>query len=130
MLIIRREQMSALAAPFFEEFVRRGLTQVETHFGDQFTALGEAAVRGAVLHAIERAESYGLTSDQDVLSWLALMFVFGRHFDHDLHLPWAAEALRAPGRSAAFRMSRLQSLALMHQHEGRGYRNSGETSGD
>jgi hypothetical protein len=128
MLTIRREQMRILAAPSFERFVRRGLTLVETHFGDQFASLGEAAVRDAVLYAVERAERHGLTTDQDVLSYLTLMFVFGRDFDRDPRLAWASEALQAPGRSAAFRMSRLQSLALSHQHAGCGYRAAGQAS--
>jgi len=129
MLIIRREQMRALAAPSFEQFVRRGLAHVQAHFGDQFAGLGEAAVRDAVLHAVERAESYGLTTDEDVLSYLTLMFVFGRDFDRDPGLSWASEALEDPGRSAAFRMGRLKSLALSHERAGCGYRAAGAASG-
>ena len=127
MLTIRREQMRILTAPFFEQFVRGGISHVEKHFGDQFVSIGEPEVRKAVLHAVERAESYGLASDEHVLLFLTLMFAFGRNFDRDLS--WACEALRAPEGSAGIRVSRLRSLALAHQKDGRGYLASKEPSG-
>jgi hypothetical protein len=127
MLTIRREQMRILTAPFFEQFVRRGISHVQKHFGDQFVLIGEPEVRRAVLHAVERAESYGLTTDEHVLLFVTLMFAFGRNFDRDLS--WASETLRAPERNAGIRMSRLRALALSHQKDQRGYLALKEPSG-
>lgn len=120
MWTIRREQMRILAAPFLEKFVHRAVEHVRAHFPAQHAALGDAGVRDAVVHAIERAEAHGLERDEHVLAYLTLVFVFGRDFDRDPALPWASEAL-ASGKSAAFRMSRLRALALAHQDAGRGY---------
>jgi hypothetical protein len=120
MLLIRQEQMRILTAPLFEQFVRQGIDHIHKHFADQFASLGEASVRAAVLHAVERAESHGFSRDADVLVYLTLMFVFGRDFDRDPRFPWASKALAEPRKSAAFRMSRLKTLALSHQDEGRG----------
>jgi hypothetical protein len=121
LLTITRAQMRVLSAPFLERFVRHAISHVATHFGEQSGRLGEAVVRDAVLHAIERAECHGLTTNSAILTYLTLMFCFGRDFDQDSLLPWAAEALYASGEAAGIRLSRLQALALAHQGDGRGY---------
>jgi len=121
LLTITRAQMRALSAPFLERFVRHAIAHVAAHFGEQSGRLGEAVVRDAVLHAIERAERHGLTTNSAILTYLTLMFCFGRDFDQDALLPWAAEALCASGEAAGIRLSRLQALALAHQGAGRGY---------
>jgi hypothetical protein len=121
MLILRSEQIEACSAPVLDAFVERAVAHVELYFPDQHRALGEAEVRRAVRHGIARADRHRLETERDILRFVTLMFVFGRDFDEDPELPWAASILGSSD-GATLRTSRLQTEALRHRDRGRGYR--------
>ena len=118
MITIRREQLDALAAPLAVQFVDEAVAHVAKLFPEQYAELGKEATREAVVHAIDRAEHHGLSSDGEVLTYVTLTFIFGRDFDSELS--WAEAALRRRG-STVERLAHLQTEALMHESEGTGY---------
>lgn len=120
MLVIRRQQIRALAAPGIDAYVRRAGDHLRRFFPEQVAALHPEQVDEAIRHGLDRAESYGLETEKDLLRYLTLMFVFGRSFDADGKFPWAAEILRGAG-SAAERTNRLQAAALADQASAEGY---------
>ncbi len=94
MLCIRSEQM----ATFFEyarrQFEDRMVAHLLRCFPDPVAALGEQETRKAVQHGMERAETYGITAERDVCRYIDVMFAFGRDFDTDKELSWAAGILQ------------------------------------
>lgn len=118
MITIRREQLDALAAPFAARFIDRAVARVQERFPAQCAALGEAGTRDAVVLALARAEQHGFGSDEELLTYLMLMFTFGRDFDTTLE--WARAALRRRG-SAGERLAHLRADAMEHEDEGQGY---------
>ena len=94
MLTIRKEQMAALGAAQVKKFEDRMVTHLQKHFPEQCKKLGPK-LRELVAYGIERAGSYGIVAERDVSRYIDIMLAFGRDFDKDPNLPWAAAALNA-----------------------------------
>lgn len=112
MLTIRTEQWEALRAVSVRGFERRMLLHLRKFFPEQCSSLGDDGVTLAVRHGIERAEHYGIRMEREVCKYIDVMFSFGRDFDTDTTLPWAASILTDGGiRSSAARIDRLVKAA-------------------
>jgi hypothetical protein len=94
-LKIRLEQYDQLMADEVRDFVRRVYRHLCEHFPEECAAAGEQAVRADVRFGIERAESYGLESEVDLVQFIDVQMVFGRGFDTDPRCPWAREILES-----------------------------------
>ncbi len=90
---IRKEQMETLSDCMLRKFEDSMVAHVEKFFPEQYSALGEAGVREMVRYGIERAETYGIVSERDVCKYVDVMFMYGRDFDTDPKLSWAAGIL-------------------------------------
>jgi len=119
MIVIRDEQIRAMARPMMDRFERRAAKHVETYFLDQARSLGPDALLAGLRECIARAATWGLATERDLLQFITLAFTFGRHFDADPAFPWAARILGDAQR--ATRMGRLQVHALAARHEGKGF---------
>ena len=64
MLIIRNEQMDALRQHSLRTFEKRLITHFREHFQDQCAALDEKDLREIVRQGMERAASFGFTSER------------------------------------------------------------------
>ncbi len=93
MLVIRSSQMEAFRAHMRRQFEDRMVAHVWKVFPDQCEDLGGEVVRDAARHGIERAEAHGFSVERDVCRYVDLTFLFGRDFDTDRSLPWAAAIL-------------------------------------
>lgn len=110
MLVIRQSQI--------EEFERQGdvlsaarlAEQVSEDFPETAQRLGGKRLLAAVEEGLQRAARYGFVTKETATLYVYVMFTFGRRFDEDPALPWAAEILR--GRTeAAVRASELYEAA-------------------
>lgn len=117
MLKLREEQMLVLARASQQAFEDRALAHVHQYFTSRCEVLGTEGVREALQHGIERARSYGFTSERNLCKYLNLMFTFGLNFDLDPELPWAAELLGLGGAPSR-RMARLYETALAQEAAG------------
>jgi hypothetical protein len=124
-LVIRAEQIEALARPGLERFVRVAVEHVRTHFAALAASLGEPEVERGVRHALARARHHGFETERDLLGFVTLAFVFGKDFDTDPEHPWAAEIL-ASREPAPIRMERLRTAGLRNEARARGYAPTGE----
>ena len=116
MLVIRKEQMESLAQANFENQIAAHLHEF---FPEQCEALGEPEVRKIIRYGFERAESYGIVADGDVCQYIDVMIVFGRDFDTDPELPWAAAILNNGSiKDSSIRIERLCDTAMEHLDEG------------
>ncbi len=93
MVIIRNEQMGELGKDEAGKFEDKMVTHLKEFFPDTCEELGEPQVRESISHGVDRAESYGLVDEQDVCTYIDVMYVFGPDFDRDPECPWASRIL-------------------------------------
>lgn len=93
MLLIRQAQMEALNKSAQMGFEDKMLAHLNRFFPDAFAAMGEPGALKMIRHGIRRAKHHGFNSERDVCKYIDVMVVFGRDFDQDANLPWAAEIL-------------------------------------
>lgn len=117
---LRREQLRVLEGAARRAFEERLAAHLRTYFPGQCQALGEAGVREAIVYGVGRAARWGFTGEREVCKYLNLMFTFGRDFDTDPALPWAAWNLGL-GSPPSQRMARLYQAALAREARGRGF---------
>ena len=115
MITITAEQMAALNALSRKQFITRATVHLQRFFPQHCATLGPAGVHAAIDYGIDRADGYGIVGERDVALYLDLMFAFGRDFDTDPALPWAAAILTDPRIPAPKqRINRLHDAALAH----------------
>lgn len=114
MLVIRDEQMSALKAYMAEQFENRMVRHVRESFPDNFMSLGEDKIRNEIRYGIDRANHYDITLEYDVCGYINLMFAFGRDYDVDPSLHWAAMILNNADLSGSSKLDRLYEEAEKH----------------
>ena len=106
-------QMDRLADAAARGFRARLARHLEAFFPTLCEALGPSRLDLAITLAMQRARSYGLSSEHAICLYADVMFTFGHKFDEDASLPWAASILRDPSpQSAASRIDRLHRTAL------------------
>jgi hypothetical protein len=115
MLIIRKEQMRAMALQSLEEFESRLTAYITEDFPEQAEALGTANLRKAVHDGVNKALDYSFETERDLSKYVYIMFTLGRDFDKDPEFPWAGEILRADSGSP-LRMERLYDAARQFEH--------------
>lgn len=93
MFTIRRKQIDAISERLARRFEETMRVHLGTFFPERCAELGEEGVLREIEHGIRRAARYDITSERDVCKYLNFMFVYGRDFDVDPGLPWAAEIL-------------------------------------
>jgi hypothetical protein len=121
MLLIRDEQLSALLGVRQKEYERRLAAHLRKYFSETCAELGEGGLRDAVRYGIQRAKSYGIDAERDVVKYLNLMFVFGRDFDTDPRFPWAASMLHSTDYGPTLRINQVYSDAKTKIAEGPGF---------
>jgi hypothetical protein len=113
MLVIRKDQLQALAASRRKDFERRLLSHLRKWFPGETAELGETGLLAWISHGQQCAAAYGFVSERDICKYLDLMLVFGQDFDTDPKHAWASAFLRGKSlHSPGVRMSRLIAAAL------------------
>jgi hypothetical protein len=98
-LIIRRSQILALERSALKAFEDRTYAHLQKWFPHHCELLGEDQMRRVIGHGWQKANSYGLTSECCVRSYIEFMCLLGGGFDSDILLPWAAEILNGGSSS-------------------------------
>jgi len=81
MLVIRQEQIDALIKGTDEEFVEFLVGHVKEEFPEKTAERDEETLRTMVRGGIERAESHGFTTAQDITAFISIMFEAAPNFD-------------------------------------------------
>jgi hypothetical protein len=92
-MVIRKEQMSALAGNAAADFENRMVVHLKKCFPAECEKLQEQRVRETIRYGMDRAAQYGVKTERDVCKYIDVMMVFGRDFDQRADLPWAAQIL-------------------------------------
>lgn len=121
MLIIRKAQKKALTQKEDRKFESQMLDHLRKFFPDQSLKMDEQALRETVRYGSRRSEHYGCNSVSEKTKYLNLMFVFGRDFDVDPDLKWAAKFFRPrKGADRRININHLYEVAVAYESEGRG----------
>jgi hypothetical protein len=98
MLTIREEQLRAFRKVEVQKFVDQAAIHVGKFFPKQCRELGHDKLRELIRDGIQTGSRYGITGKADVLKYIDLTVLFGRDFDVNPELPWAAETLKSENR--------------------------------
>ena len=93
MFNLRKQQHETIAQAERQRFEDWMVGHLNRFFPEHCVALGEDGVRQAIADGISRSENYGIISQRDVCKYTDMMFAYGRKFDENESLPWAAEIL-------------------------------------
>lgn len=93
-MIIRKEQMDVLGRYMVEQFVERSLMYLRTAFNEQMEDDSDEKLRIVIQEGIEKAKSYGIKYERDVLHFLEFTMRYGTDFDKDPQFFEAAEILK------------------------------------
>lgn len=96
MLVVRSAQIESFGQDLHRRFEDQLCRHVQQHFPAECQQLGAEGTGVTVRHGVETARSYGITDQRDLAVYLDVMFTYGRDFDHDPRLPWAAATLNDP----------------------------------
>lgn len=111
MLVIRDIQMEALSQYMQKGFEDRMVTHLNRYFQDACETLGEDLLRETIRYGIVKAKTFSFHMENDVSRYLNLMFTFGRDFDTDPNLPWAAQILKNNDLISTYKMNVLYGEA-------------------
>jgi len=86
---------------------------IKKYFPKYYEIMGEPTVRKVIRYSIERAETYGLTTERDVCLYINLVFLLGSNFDTDVQFPWAAATLKDEMiKGSVIRIDKLYEIAM------------------
>jgi hypothetical protein len=111
MFTIRKEQMAVLSKVEARTVGDRRLDHIRKIYPKEFVALGEGKIRELIQQGIKRVTKYGFKGDPDVLKFTEVMVLFGREFDTNPQLPWAAQILRKR-KKPAMKINALHEEAI------------------
>jgi len=122
MLRIRKEQNEELTKVMLKKFEERMGVHLNKSFPEECKALGDEGTLEAIRQALERASGYEIVAEQDVCMYTDVMFAFGRDFDKDRKLPWAARILSKESLKGkpSEKAERLYNLAMNNSGQARG----------
>ncbi|MEJ7618484.1 MAG: hypothetical protein WKF30_16305 [Pyrinomonadaceae bacterium] len=92
-MLIRKEQLDTFRETALRAFEDRTYIHLLEYFPRHCALLGEEQMRRVIWHGWRKAQTYDLTAECCVRSYIDFMCLLGGEFDTDPLLPWAAEIL-------------------------------------
>jgi hypothetical protein len=113
MFVIRVEQYEAFERHAMLEFERKALAHFRSELAELTEDQPDAALIARVRHCLRRAATYGLESEQEVLSFVdASYLVDDESFDSNPEHPWARAILNDPGMKPEAKAEELLDRAF------------------
>ena len=110
MLIIRQEQMAALAAYSRQVFRKRMIEHVQRDFRRRALELGPEGVSTLVDGSIQRALRFGIDDEDDLKAFIGLSVELGDGFEQGPGMEWALEILRKSSMTGHAKIQLLRQL--------------------
>ncbi len=114
-LTIRKVQLDAFARAERAQFVERMCTHLRTHFTDELSGLDNDKLKEQVSSEIDRAATYGLTTEQDCCRFLSVGAACGWRFEEKPENAWMKACLRDGSVSSPSMRLRLLVDELLHR---------------
>lgn len=120
MLTIRKEQLKVFSKNEGLKFEEHAALHLRKIFPEQAEKLGGEKLAHLIRQGIERARAYEIVAQRDVCKYIDLMMIFGRDFDTDKKLPWAAAVLNEEFLQGhpTEKIARLFDIAMEHSEDG------------
>lgn len=117
MLTIRKEQVKVFGPISMKSFEDRMVVHLKQVFPDRVSTMQEPALLDTIRHGVQRARTYSIVSERDVCKYIDLAVLYGRDFDQDAALPWAATILQNKSiRKPSTKVDRLFREAKKHNN--------------
>lgn len=120
MFKIRREHIDAFTRVAVQAYEDRIFVHLRKYFPDKFSAMTESELRAFIRHGIRRAANYRIVGQRDVCLYIDLMAEFGKDFDTDTSLPWAAAILKEEDEDPSEKIDRVFAFGLAWNDESYG----------
>lgn len=112
MLTIRKEQMEVLSNYVLEEFENRQVAHLQNIFPAQTGDMTPEDLKSLIRQGIDKAETYDITDELEVESYLECMVQYGLNFDTDQQTSWAGEILRDENLSESDKMELIDEQRM------------------
>ncbi len=110
MLRIRPEQNEVLSEYMLRSFEKRVLVHLRKCFPKKCEAMDKEKLIELVREGMKQSRSYGIKTQRNVMEFIDLMVVFGRHFDTDEAYPQAAKILADEDADGQKKIDRLYAM--------------------
>jgi hypothetical protein len=91
-------------------FEKRVLAHLRKCFPKKCEAMDAEKLIKLIRDGIKRSRSYGIQTQRNVMEFIDLMIVFGRHFDTDKTYPQAAKILAEKDADGPKKIERLYAM--------------------
>jgi hypothetical protein len=112
MLVIRAEQMKAMAKYAREGFIGRMMAHLRRNFAQQIEDRSDEELRAFVVGGMDSARQYGVELENDVRRYLECMVTHGADFDTAPKTAWAGEILRREDLGGTQKMEQIIDYEL------------------
>ncbi|HEX5747841.1 MAG TPA: hypothetical protein VFZ09_16475 [Archangium sp.] len=106
---ITASQMREMGKALQQRFELGAVDYLRTNFADWSELKPDAELFNLIRLAINRARTYGITIEADVLRYLDYMVIYSQEFDTEPATSWAGEILRAQELSGTEKMDRIDA---------------------
>ena len=110
MFRIRPEQNKTLSDYMLRSFEKRVLVHLRKCFPKKCETMDKERLIELIREGIKRSRSYGIETQRNVMEFIDLMVVFGRHFDTDKAYPQAAKILADKDADGQKKIDRLYAM--------------------
>jgi hypothetical protein len=91
---IHRQSRALFSQPISENFELQALDQLRRIWPKKYESVGESNLLSMIRLGTEVAARYGITHKQNLLKYVAFMFLIGSRFDIDPQFSWAGDILK------------------------------------
>jgi hypothetical protein len=112
MMVIREEQLQALATGRFEEFIQRMTEMLQNRFPEWCANLPRdtGTMKEVVRAAVEEANHYDIAAESDLEFYIQCLPEFGIGFMNDPACRWASEIIKRTD------LTGTEKIDLIHDH--------------
>jgi hypothetical protein len=114
---IRPEQADAFRHVAIRRFEEDTFIHLHKIFPDDCRVIGGPRLREIIRSGIQRAGTYGITSQRDVCLYIDLQVQFGLDFDTNGSLPWVQAILNEQEEEPSDRIDRVYAMAIALEDE-------------
>jgi hypothetical protein len=96
MFVIRKEMMEVFEAHMREQFIQKTLAQLQQVFPEAAQRKGPPALRALIESGMEKAATYQILSEREVMLFIDLMMELGPDFLQQPKYKWIETTLQKP----------------------------------
>lgn len=107
MLTIRKEQIAVWQSAISEDFIDRACGYFRRRWTGKCSEMSDRQLDAMIRAARDRAESYGIEVQRDVVRFMEVWLFLGADFDRSPDHPWAARILEDEERQGTVKIEQL-----------------------